>query len=78
MSFQVTVDAQRCEGARECIEVCEPRVFAMRPPPPEVGWLQRLKVRVHGGKQAFVRAEAACTGCMKCVTACPEQAIQVR
>ena len=39
--------------------------------------LVRLKVWAHGGKQAFVVNEAACTACMKCVEVCPEDAIRV-
>lgn len=49
----------------------------MREPAAELGWLIRLKVRFHGGKQAFVANEAACTSCMECVKACPEDAITV-
>jgi len=75
--FSVVVNERRCEGAKDCIEVCEPRVFAMRPPDPKLPLLIRFKVRVHGGRQAYVKDEAACTGCMKCVTACPEKAIAV-
>lgn len=77
MPFKVEVNARRCEGAKDCIEVCEPRVFAMRPPPDELPWYLKLRVKVHGGKQAYPRNEAACTGCMKCVSACPEKAITV-
>ncbi len=77
MPYQVTVNERRCEGAKDCIEVCEPRVFAMRPPPADASFLLKLKVRFHGGKQAYVRNEAACNGCMKCVEACPEKAISV-
>jgi 4Fe-4S ferredoxin len=37
--------------------------------------LTRLKVRVHGGKQAFVVRPGECHACGLCVTACPEEAI---
>ena len=74
---QVTVDPRRCEGAKDCIAVCPERVFAMRSPDPSLPWHVRLKVRVHGGKQAYVANEAACTACMECVKACPEKAISV-
>jgi NAD-dependent dihydropyrimidine dehydrogenase PreA subunit len=77
MPFSVEVNPLRCEGAKDCITACEPRVFAMRPPPEGLPLLIRFKVMVHGGKQAYARNESACTGCMKCVEACPEDAIRV-
>src|SRR5437764_155219 len=67
----------RCEGAKDCVRACTARVFAMRRPDPGAPWFVKLKVAVHGGKQAYVADEAACTGCMKCVAVCPEHAIQV-
>ena len=75
--FSVVVDERRCEGAKDCIKACEPQVFAMRAPNPALPFLVRLKVRVHGGKQAYVKDEPSCVGCMKCVAACPERAITV-
>jgi len=75
---RVTVDPKRCEGARDCLRVCPVAVFALRRPQPgALSLLLRLKVAVHGGKQAVVENEAACTACMACVDACPERAIRV-
>jgi NAD-dependent dihydropyrimidine dehydrogenase PreA subunit len=37
--------------------------------------LIRLKVWVHGGKQAFVLRPNDCHACGLCVTACPKKAI---
>ena len=73
---KVTVDDRACEAKKDCLRVCPEAVFAMRKP---VGlpWYVMLKVAVHGGKQAVVANEAACTACMKCVDACPEGAITV-
>jgi len=75
---QVTVDPLRCEGSRLCAQVCPVAVFALRPPDPGLPFLARLKVAFHGGRQAFVAQEGACTACMRCVAICPEQAITVR
>ena len=76
-AFRVVVNTSRCEGARDCVRVCPTNVFAMRAPEPGLSLLARLKVAVHGGKQARVEREDACNGCMACVTACPEHAITV-
>ena len=73
----VTVNPRRCEGAKDCVRVCPERVFAMKDVEPTLPWWIRLKVRVHGGRQAYVRHEEKCTACMKCVEACPEDAIRV-
>jgi len=41
------------------------------------GFLPRLKVRAHGRRQAFADNEQDCRNCLRCVAACPEDAIQV-
>jgi 4Fe-4S ferredoxin len=38
----------------------------------------KLKLFVHGGKQAFVLDPDACRGCGLCVKACPEKAIKLQ
>ncbi len=75
------LDAQRCEGAGPCVQVCPVNVFTLRAPSAEekaaLGLKARVKVWVHGGKQAFVTEANACRGCGLCVTACPERAIKL-
>jgi 4Fe-4S ferredoxin len=75
------IDAQRCEGAGPCIAVCPVNVFTLRAPNTQekaaLGWKARVKVWVHGGKQAFVTNGDACRGCGLFVSACPERAIQL-
>ena len=73
----VTVDPARCEGEQSCILVCPEEVFAMGPVDSSLPWLVRLKVALHGGRQAFVVDDARCTGCLQCIVACPERAIHV-
>jgi NAD-dependent dihydropyrimidine dehydrogenase PreA subunit len=74
---KITIDVLRCEGAKKCVQLCPEKVFALRKPDYPLPLLVRLKVLAHGGKQAVVMTEAACTLCMKCVEACPERAITV-
>jgi NAD-dependent dihydropyrimidine dehydrogenase PreA subunit len=38
----------------------------------------RVKLYVHGGKQAFVANPDACRGCGLCVQVCPEKAIKLQ
>jgi NAD-dependent dihydropyrimidine dehydrogenase PreA subunit len=73
----VVVDPLRCEGKKTCAQVCPAADCAIRKTDVELPLLVRLKVWAHGGKQAFVVNEAACTACMKCVEVCPEDAIRV-
>jgi 4Fe-4S ferredoxin len=75
------IDRARCEGKEDCVRVCPYHVFELRVVPPEtratLGVLGRLKLRVHGGRQAYVRAPEDCHGCGLCVPACPEKAIKL-
>jgi 4Fe-4S ferredoxin len=76
------VDPRRCEAKGDCIRVCPTGVFDLVVPSDEIraslGLLGRLKLRVHGGKQARVARPSVCEGCGLCVTACPEKAISLR
>lgn len=73
------VNPQRCEGAGPCVVVCPVEVFELRTLTNNergaLGLKARVKVFVHGGKQAFVVRADACRGCGLCVTTCPERAI---
>jgi NAD-dependent dihydropyrimidine dehydrogenase PreA subunit len=76
------VDPRRCENKGPCVKACPYDVFEIRKltneERGELPLLIRLKVWVHGGKQAFVVRPEACHACGLCVTACPEKAITLR
>jgi len=73
----VIIDRNRCEGKADCL-ACPEDVLELREADfAELSWVARLKVRVHGGKQAVVVAPEKCTGCGLCVQVCPENAITV-
>jgi NAD-dependent dihydropyrimidine dehydrogenase PreA subunit len=73
------VDHARCEGKRDCIDVCPHDVFEVRPIDDvdyqSLGLLARLKVRAHGRLTAYSPNEDDCRACGLCVVACPEHAI---
>ena len=75
---KVKIDPLRCEGKQTCAQICPEGVFRMAKAPTSLPITTLVRVFVHGGRQAVVANEAACTACMKCVDACPEDAITVR
>jgi len=66
--FVAHVDAERCEGSGQCVEVCcyEDAIA-----------LQTFSVNGHQVQRAVV-TPANCTGCGVCVSACPNRAIDVQ
>lgn len=80
-AFAPVIDTRRCEGKEDCVRVCPYDVFAVRKLTAEergaLSFLTRVKVAVHGGKQAFVVNAGQCEACGLCVAACPEQAIKL-
>jgi NAD-dependent dihydropyrimidine dehydrogenase PreA subunit len=72
------IDRDRCEGKADCERVCPYGVFTLRPLTDDerrcLSFVGRLKLRAHGGKQAFAD-DALCHACGLCVAACPEKAI---
>jgi NAD-dependent dihydropyrimidine dehydrogenase PreA subunit len=75
------INHHACEGAGDCLAVCPYDVFQIRKlSAPELKALPLgpwIKVKVHGGKQAFVVNGDACHACGLCVAACPEHAIRL-
>ena len=80
--FAPQIDRTRCEGKEDCARVCPYGVFDVRKlTASERGELSlpvRLKVFVHGGKQAFAVRADECRACGLCVQACPERAITLK
>jgi 4Fe-4S ferredoxin len=76
------IDPMRCEAKGPCVPICPYDVLIIRTVPPEekakLPVMGRLKLFVHGGKQAFVLDPDSCRGCGLCVKACPEKAIQLQ
>jgi NAD-dependent dihydropyrimidine dehydrogenase PreA subunit len=73
------IDRSRCEAKADCVEACPYSVFEVRKLTADdrraLTWFGRLRVAVHGGKQAFAAGASACHACGLCVKACPERAI---
>ena len=77
--WQPRVDHARCEGKRDCVDVCPYDVFDVRridaADYQALGWLARAKVFVHRMQTAYAPRADSCQACGLCVVACPEDAI---
>jgi 4Fe-4S ferredoxin len=77
--FEPVINMSRCEGKGDCERVCPESVFEVRRIDEAdyhaLGFLNKLKVRVHGMKMAYTPNVDACMACGLCVAACPEKAI---
>lgn len=75
------IDPGRCEAKGPCVTSCPYDVLAIRIVPDEIkqtmSLLGRVKLFVHGGKQAYAIDADACHGCGLCVQVCPEDAIKL-
>jgi 4Fe-4S ferredoxin len=79
--FLPVIDRGRCEGKRDCVEVCPHSVFEVRRIDDadfeKLSFLGRMKSRAHGRKTAYTPAADQCQACGLCVVACPEKAIKL-
>jgi NAD-dependent dihydropyrimidine dehydrogenase PreA subunit len=75
------IDRNRCEAKADCVRVCPYDVFEVRRLAAEervgLSFVGRMKLLVHGGRQAFAVRADACHACGLCVKACPERAIRL-
>jgi NAD-dependent dihydropyrimidine dehydrogenase PreA subunit len=81
-AFAPVVDRGKCEGKADCVQVCPFHVFEVRRIEDAgfaaLGILGKLKSVAHRRQTAYTPRAADCQACGKCVTACPEKAIQLR
>jgi NAD-dependent dihydropyrimidine dehydrogenase PreA subunit len=75
------VDRGRCEGKRDCVDVCPYSVFEVRriddADYQALGFFGRLKSSAHDRQTAYTPGSEACRACGLCVVACPEKAIRL-
>jgi NAD-dependent dihydropyrimidine dehydrogenase PreA subunit len=75
------VDRTRCEGKRDCVEVCPYGVFEVRRIDDadfaRLSILGRLKSVAHRRQTAYTPAADQCRACGLCVVSCPEKAISL-
>jgi heterodisulfide reductase subunit A len=66
--FVARVDSERCDGSGQCLEVCQYE---------DAITLETFSVNGHTAQRAVI-APANCVGCGSCVSACPNQAIDLQ
>jgi NAD-dependent dihydropyrimidine dehydrogenase PreA subunit len=73
------IDREKCEGKKECVDVCPYSVFELGTLTEEefraLGMVGRMKARHHDLRTARTPRAEACRACGLCVVACPEDAI---
>lgn len=73
------INQNKCEGKRDCVEVCPYDVFEVRQIDDEdfnkLSFFGKLKSRAHGRITAYTPRVDMCLACGLCVVACPEKAI---
>lgn len=80
-AFRPQIDRNRCEGKRDCLEVCPESVFEIRRIDDAdfaaLSFFGKLKSRAHKRMTAYTPNADACRACGLCVVACPEKAISL-
>lgn len=80
-TFRPVVARAKCEGKRDCVEVCPYDVFEVRRMDDDdfaqLSFLAKLKSVAHKRQTAYTPRADHCQACGKCVAACPEKAIRL-
>jgi NAD-dependent dihydropyrimidine dehydrogenase PreA subunit len=75
------VDHSRCEGKRDCMDVCPNDVFEVRRIDnadfASLEMFEKLRVIAHRRQTAYPVRSDDCRACGLCVVACPEKAISL-
>jgi NAD-dependent dihydropyrimidine dehydrogenase PreA subunit len=75
------IDLTRCEGKRDCTEVCPYDVFEVTRISDDdfasLGVMSRLRSMAHKRQASYAVRAQDCHACGLCVVACPEQAIRL-
>jgi len=75
------IDRSKCEGKKECVEVCPYSVFELGSLTEDEFYsmklMGQLKAIRHGRKTARTPLAEACRACGLCVVVCPEDAISL-
>ncbi len=81
MTTRPVIDHGRCEAKRECVRVCPYDVFEVRRMASEdftaLNVLGKLRTTAHRRMTAYAVRADQCRECGKCVTGCPEGAIEL-
>jgi NAD-dependent dihydropyrimidine dehydrogenase PreA subunit len=76
------IDLTRCEGKRDCTEVCPYDVFEVRRISDEdfgaLSVVGKLRSMAHKRQAAYAVRASDCHACGLCVVACPESAISLQ
>jgi NAD-dependent dihydropyrimidine dehydrogenase PreA subunit len=80
-SWAPRVDRNKCEGKRDCVDVCPCDVFEVRRIDDadfeRLSFLGRLKSRAHKRMTVYTPGLDRCQACGLCVVACPEDALEL-
>ena len=78
-TYRPQIDRGKCEGKRDCVEVCPYDVFEVRRIDDgdfaALGFFAKMKSRAHKRQTAYTPKQDLCQSCGLCVVACPEKAI---